>query len=70
METDVKELLVNQSKWQRSRKSAPWGDKIREVERVRESLGAYRYRADQADRNFRVLREPGDGRRLVGTSHD
>ncbi len=70
MQTDVKELLVNQSTWQRSRKSASWGDKIREVERVRESLGSYKYRCDQADRRVWVLREPGDVRRSVGAAHD
>ena len=70
MQTDVKELLVNQSKWQRSRKSAPWGDKIREVERVRESLGAYKYRADQVDRRIWVMREAGDTLISIGTSHD
>lgn len=57
MRADVKKLLVNQSAWQRSRKSASWGDKIREVERVRESLGSYKYRAGQADRSFWSLRE-------------
>ncbi len=62
MQTDVKELLVNQAKWQSARKAVSWGDKIRQVERARESLGAYKYCAVQADRRLWPLREKGMNR--------
>ena len=57
MQIDVKELLVNQSTWQKSRKSASWGDKIREVERVRESLGGFSYKETTMRNRLQAVRE-------------
>ena len=57
MQIDVKELLVNQFRWQRSRKSASWGDKIREVERVRDSLGSFSYKETTMHNRVQAVRE-------------
>ena len=40
--THVDELLARQAQWQRSRRSLSWPEKIREVERLRPSLEAFR----------------------------
>ena len=57
MQTDVKELLVNQSRWQKARKSASWGDKIREVERARDSLGGFPYKETTMRKHVQSVRE-------------
>jgi hypothetical protein len=40
--TDANELLTRQAQWQRSRRSLSWPEKIREAERLRPSLEAFR----------------------------
>lgn len=44
MKANLKELLLNQAEWQKSRKTDSWGDKIRQAEKARESLGSYGHR--------------------------
>lgn len=45
MKANVKDILVKQADWQKSRKADSWGDKIRQAESARDSLGRYAYRA-------------------------
>ncbi len=45
MKANVKDILIKQADWQQSRKAASWGDKIRQAESARDSLGSYAYRA-------------------------
>jgi hypothetical protein len=40
--THVDELLARQAQWQRSRRNLSWPEKIREAERLRPSLEAFR----------------------------
>lgn len=40
--THADELLTRQAQWQRSRRSLSWPEKIREAERLRPSLEAFR----------------------------
>jgi hypothetical protein len=40
--TRTDELLARQAQWQRSRRSLSWPEKIREAERLRPSLEAFR----------------------------
>jgi hypothetical protein len=48
--TRADELFSRQAQWQRSRQSLSWPEKIREAERLRPSLEAFRrMRVDRAD---------------------
>ena len=57
MKTNVREILVNQAEWQKSRKAVSWGDKIRQVERARDSLGDYGYKTSGMRHGLWSLRE-------------
>lgn len=47
MNFDVQELLRRQAEWQKSRKDLSWPEKIRMVEKVRDSVRALRATADK-----------------------
>ena len=57
MKFKAKELLLNQAEWQQTRKTASWGDKIRQAERARETLGSYCYRENGTSKRLLSLRE-------------
>jgi len=40
--TESERILRRQTEWQRSRHTAPWSEKIRQVERMRPSIEALR----------------------------
>ncbi len=60
MKTHVKEILVKQAKWQKLRKAASWGDKIRQAEIARDSLGGYGYRPSSTCHDMWSLRGTGE----------
>ena len=56
--TRADELLSRQAQWQRSRRNLSWPEKIREAERLRPSLEAFRrMRMDRSVRLAGQLRE-------------
>ena len=61
MKVSVKELLVNQAEWQKSRKTVSWGDKIRQSQRARETLGSYSYRGMETKSEVSSKRETYEG---------
>jgi hypothetical protein len=40
--TESERILRRQAEWQRTRQTAPWSEKIRQVERMRSSIEAIR----------------------------
>ena len=48
MKARIEKILEKQARWQKSRKTYTWGEKIRQVERVRETLGSYGYRSEKS----------------------
>ncbi len=57
MKIDVKLLLDKQSAWQKSRKADSWGDKIRQSEAARDSLGTFGYKSSMIDKRSWSVRE-------------
>ncbi len=60
MKVEVKQLLVKQSEWQKSRKAHSWGDKIRQSEAARDSLGSFGYSAAKIGKNRWSVGEHSD----------
>jgi hypothetical protein len=54
---DVKEIFTRQAEWQKSRKSASWGDKIRQSAAARDALGKFDYKPSAIDRRSLSVRE-------------
>lgn len=44
--TEIEQLLERQARWQKSRSSLSWAEKIRMAERVRESAARWRLKAE------------------------
>jgi len=57
MKIDVKPLLEKQGKWQKSRKAVSWGDKIRQSEAARDSLGSFAYSVAKSRKHLWSIRE-------------
>ncbi len=47
MKVNVKAILTTQAEWQKSRKTASWGDKIRQSEAARNALSTFSYKPSQ-----------------------
>lgn len=52
MKANIEEMLEKQATWQKLRKTSSWGDKIRQAEIARKSLGSYGYRAVETNRSL------------------
>jgi hypothetical protein len=48
--TDVAALLAHQARWQKSRASLPWPEKVRIAERMRDDIAAMRRTRPKAAR--------------------
>jgi hypothetical protein len=57
MKINIKDVFNKQAEWQKSRKAESWGDKIRQSEKARDSLGTFGYRASTIDQLSWALRE-------------
>ena len=62
---ETERLLRRQAEWQRDRRSLTWPEKIRQAERVRATLEAFRAQRRQA-----VAVQPQDRRPPLGVPHE
>jgi len=62
---ETERLLRRQAEWQRERRSLTWPEKIRQAERVRATLEAFR-----AQRRHAVAVQPQDRRPPLGVPHE
>jgi len=60
MKIDVKLLFDKQATWQKSRKADAWGDKIRQSEAARDSLGSFGYSTAKYINNQWSVRDHSD----------
>jgi hypothetical protein len=69
--TRADDLFLRQAQWQRSRRDLSWPEKIREAERVRPSLEAFRQmRANRGVRPARRLPDAAVAPAAPGVSGD